>query len=172
MNIVFVDTSILCNVLPVPGRDQHRETVMEEMREHLRARTILILPSATVIETGNHVAQIPDGRVRRDTAQQFANLLSLVQHGKAPWIPHEFEWDQDFVGRMVAGARLALIWSNWQPKALAVVICRFLWNAMSIESEQCNVMSAFGRWMRACAHTLELTPWCLRRQAGARSPLS
>ncbi|NBE96139.1 hypothetical protein FE391_19875 [Nonomuraea sp. KC401] len=45
-----------------------------------------------MIETGNHIAQLSDGRLRRLYAGKLAELLESVIDGKAPWVLHTVEW--------------------------------------------------------------------------------
>lgn len=97
----FVDTSILDNILPVPGWDQDGVKVGAELAEKIGSREALILPVAAVIETGNHIAQVQDGRVRRQVAQKFASVLSLVAKDQAPWKLHSLAWDTDFLELLV-----------------------------------------------------------------------
>lgn len=104
MPVYFVDTSILCNVLPVPGRDQHRADVVREFLELQRESAILILPIAAVIEAGNFIAQIPDGGLRRQTAGTFADVLGQVISQRAPWTLHQPTWDAQFLRRFIDGA--------------------------------------------------------------------
>ncbi|MFJ8843469.1 hypothetical protein ACIRFF_11250 [Streptomyces cyaneofuscatus] len=67
--VEFVDTSILCNLLAVPGKCQDREQVIDELkRKRERRETDLLLPVTAIIETGNHIAQVSDGRARRSYA--------------------------------------------------------------------------------------------------------
>src|SRR5262249_44707364 len=100
----FVDTSVLCNLLPVPGHDQHRASVQNEMLARQRAGDAFILPLTAVIETGNHISKLPDGRVRRRTAEKFCKVLSMVKDGTAPWRLHVFSWNEDFLQSLVDGA--------------------------------------------------------------------
>jgi len=100
----FVDTSVLCNLFPVPGHDQHRASVQNEMRARQRTGDAFILPLTAVIETGNHISKLPDGRVRRRTAEKFCQVLSMVKNGTAPWRLHVFSWNEDFLQSLVDGA--------------------------------------------------------------------
>jgi hypothetical protein len=68
---------VLCNLLAIPERDQDRGRVLADLAR-LETSVVLLLPITAVIETGNHVAQIKDGRVRRDCAERFAELVGLV----------------------------------------------------------------------------------------------
>ena len=104
MTVWFVDTSVFCNLLPVPGFDQHRVEVQVDYRERLARRETLILPVTAVVETGNFIAQLSDGRVRRQTAELFTTVLRLVVQGQAPWRLHEFPWGVDFLSRFLDGA--------------------------------------------------------------------
>ena len=69
--IIIVDTSVLLNVLNVPGFNQHRDAVLSRFRELVEARANLLLPMGAVFETGNHIAHLPDGQQRRWVPFQF-----------------------------------------------------------------------------------------------------
>jgi hypothetical protein len=84
--VVFIDSSILCNLVPVPGRDQDAASVREEMSGRLRARQQFILPITAVIETGNFIAQVADGHARRGAAM------------------HDVAWNRSFLERFLRGA--------------------------------------------------------------------
>jgi hypothetical protein len=58
---------------------------------------------ATILETGNHIAQNGDGRMRRKTAKRFVEEVKKAFTGEAPWKPTTFpntaeilEWIDDF----------------------------------------------------------------------------
>jgi hypothetical protein len=102
--VSFVDTSILCNLLPVPGRDQHREDVAKELQAKQQAGEVLVLPITAVVETGNFIGQIANGAARRRTAETFDAVLRAVLAGQAPWQIHQFPWDADFLRRFLDGA--------------------------------------------------------------------
>ncbi|WP_344258612.1 hypothetical protein [Streptomyces sodiiphilus] len=100
----FVDTSILCNLLEIPGKCQDRERVIDELRRKRTARDCdLLLPVTAVIETGNHVAQIADGRQRRVCAEKFAAVLRHVVEGTAPWALNEVEWNDAHLITLLQG---------------------------------------------------------------------
>lgn len=46
----------------------------------------MILPYATIIETGNHIAQNGDGRQRRQVADNFCKIIDKTLKGEAPWV--------------------------------------------------------------------------------------
>jgi hypothetical protein len=88
--IVLVDTSVLMNVLAVPGFDQRRAAVLAEFTRLIDEAAHLFLPMAALLEAGNHIAQLADGRVRRETASRFAAQIRLALAGQAPWRPMQF----------------------------------------------------------------------------------
>ena len=102
VQVFFIDTSVFCNILPVPGRDQDREEVMKELKTRMAMGT-LILPVTTIIETGNFIAQLPTGGARRAAALRFVDVLRLVCGGKAPWTLHQFGWDGAILEDLISG---------------------------------------------------------------------
>jgi hypothetical protein len=87
MTVVLVDTSIFLNVLDVPGRNQQRLIVLRELQQRLEATQELLLPIAAIIETGNHIGHLPDGRLRRQAAERFVVEVRKALDGTAPWVP-------------------------------------------------------------------------------------
>ena len=100
--IRFVDTGVLTNLVPVPGRCQDRERVVEEYKKHHAAGTSLVLPVTAVIECGNFVAQV--ARDRRRTAETFTALLRAVTSDRTPWMFNEATWSRDYWQMLVEGA--------------------------------------------------------------------
>ncbi|SES31112.1 hypothetical protein [Corynebacterium cystitidis] len=102
--ILFIDTSILTNLLNVPGKNQDRAEVNEDFKLYRQQGAQFILPITAVIETGNHIAHLPDGKMRREIAEKFRAILQQVVDGKTPWLLHDFDWDKDFLKLFLAGA--------------------------------------------------------------------
>ena len=76
MNIRFIDTSILLNILDIPGRNADKDMVTKEFKQIIKdPNQTLILPLATIIETGNHIAHISNGCVRREKGELMADLF-------------------------------------------------------------------------------------------------
>lgn len=101
--VSFVDTSVLCNLLAVPHMDQDRKSVLAELIARRKSHD-LILPVTAVIETGNHIAQIADGRLRRSCAERFSEVLRMVVERKAPWTLNRVEWDEAHLLDLIGGA--------------------------------------------------------------------
>lgn len=91
----FVDTSVLCNLLDVPNKNNDAEKVRCELAQIIAAGEILILPVVSIIETGNHIAHIDNGQIRRSVAQKFAEYLRDTAEGVAPWRISPFGWNPD-----------------------------------------------------------------------------
>jgi len=86
--VVIVDTCVFLNVLDVPAFNQHRNHVLEIMESYLDDDSVtMLLPMAAIIETGNHIAQLADGRQRRRFAELFADQVRQALQGNAPWRP-------------------------------------------------------------------------------------
>lgn len=90
MTICLLDTTILCNILPVPGRNQREAEITADMREKV-VRETLVLPLTTVLGIGNHIGQLPDGRRRRRAAERLVRLVTDSIEGKTPWEPMSVE---------------------------------------------------------------------------------
>lgn len=104
MRIVeFVDTSVLVEILRVPGKSQKPEVVLDELRLRVAERRDLILPTAAVIETGNHIHHVPDGALRRSCAEEFAGLLDDSARGAAPWVLNDATWNGELLDRIRTG---------------------------------------------------------------------
>ncbi|MBG1265418.1 hypothetical protein [Nostoc sp. WHI] len=90
-NVLIIDTSILCVYLGVPGKETcgsdndkwDQKRVKARFQEEEKQSAMFILPLATIIETGNHIAQANSRRY--EIAQAFADILVKVADGVIPW---------------------------------------------------------------------------------------
>lgn len=101
--VTFIDTSILTEILAVPGKSQNPDGVKGELRRRVLDGEMLVLPTAAIIETGNHIGQLPDGGQRRRCAQRLDEFLRAIADGDAPWMLHGAPWDADFLRRLCDG---------------------------------------------------------------------
>ena len=88
--VCIIDTSIFLNLLNVPGKNQDLKNTVKSYREYAELGATFILPMATIIETGNHIAQNGNGATRRETAQRFCAAVKGAFTGEAPYQPSEF----------------------------------------------------------------------------------
>lgn len=89
-SIIIIDTSIFLNVLEVPNKCQDKECVFKQFEEFIELEAIFVLPMATIVETGNHIAQNGDGSIRRKTAKKFCGHIMKVINGEAPYKISDF----------------------------------------------------------------------------------
>ena len=101
--IVLVDTSVFLNILDVPGRNQNRDQVIHSFEEMIESADHFLLPMAAIIETGRHIAHLPDGGQRRQYGRLFVDQVKQALEGSAPWRPtnflkkeHLLSWLDDF----------------------------------------------------------------------------
>jgi hypothetical protein len=89
--VLILDTSVLCCLLRVPGKeeagpqnDRWDHARINHLLDHEKQQgSIFVLPMATIIETGNHIAQASGQRYERAT--ELAALLRGVADGTTPW---------------------------------------------------------------------------------------
>lgn len=95
MTIALIDTSIFCELLPVPGMAEDHVGHLELLEKKVDAKESLLLPMATLFETGNHIGQNGDGRVRRSTALRFVKDVRDALDEKSPFAPLQFPSETD-----------------------------------------------------------------------------
>ena len=89
--VLVIDTSILCVWLQVPGKDNcgpngdcwDYEKVNQKIEQEIEAKTTLVLPLASIIETGNHISQASHSR--RERALNLAEIMNNVADETSPW---------------------------------------------------------------------------------------
>lgn len=89
--VLIIDTSILCVWLKIDkmdtcGSDNDKwdfARIDKLIKEEEAKNTTLVLPLATILETGNHIAQ---AALRRyETAQALAKIITAAADGTTPW---------------------------------------------------------------------------------------
>jgi hypothetical protein len=91
--VLLIDTSLLCVWLKVPGKETAGnnkwdfELVNEKILTEIEKGTTLVLPLATVIETGNHIAQAKttNSDSKRITSEEFAKIMIYAADETSPW---------------------------------------------------------------------------------------
>lgn len=95
--VCIIDTSVFCHILNVFHREQEHIRALSELEAMVRAGDTLLLPLATIYETGNHVAKNGDGGRRRRTAERFVTQVRAAFSGDAPWTPTMVPEPEDFL---------------------------------------------------------------------------
>jgi len=90
MSICLIDTSVFCNIVNVPGRNQQRIEILARLKELAKDKVSLLLPLVAILETGNHIGHLADGGHRRQAAQRFVGQVEAALNGSAPWHPTPF----------------------------------------------------------------------------------
>ena len=111
--VLIIDTSILCVWLRVPnketcGPDSDRwyyENVNAKITSELLASTTFVLPLASIIETGNHIAQSPGNRFT--LAETFADLIRKTANNENPWAAFTVQSD------LWSAEKLNALADNW-----------------------------------------------------------
>ncbi len=99
-SVAIVDTSIFCNILNIPNMNSDCKKVMKKLESLIENRTNLLLPMASIYETGNHIAQLKlsDGNVRRNLAESFKKHVEMAIKGEAPWTIMQFPNKDNLTG--------------------------------------------------------------------------
>lgn len=121
--VVIIDTSILCVWLKVPGLetcgpDDNRWDFSRASREidaAIESGHTLVLPLATLIESGNHIAHAPDYRF--EAARRLADLITKSADQETPWAPFT---DQSELWAPDSLKRLASCWPTMAARKLGI----------------------------------------------------
>ncbi|WP_008310555.1 hypothetical protein [Leptolyngbya sp. PCC 6406] len=89
--VLILDTSILCVWLNIPGKEScgpdsdrwNLSRLKPYLEQAIAAGATLVLPLASIIETGNHIAQLRPRR--RDLALALANIMKQAADETTPW---------------------------------------------------------------------------------------
>jgi len=106
---LILDTSVLCCWLQVPGKDKtgpvndrwDHARIDKQLIEERKKGSTLVLPMATLIETGNHIAQAPSQRFER--ASSLAAYLREAADAQSPWAAFTDQsplWQSDNLRRL------------------------------------------------------------------------
>lgn len=90
MSICLLDTSVFVEILNVPHMNVQHTAIYDELEQKIQDGESLFLPMATILETGNHIAQNGDGKQRRKVAAVFVEQVQLALDGKSPFTPIAF----------------------------------------------------------------------------------
>jgi len=102
-DVIFIDTSILLCIINVPGKSDGRDEVVAEFSRLIEEGALLILPMASIIETGNHIAQLSNGYHRRERASVLQKFILDSVDATPPWVVGETKWDGDLLRALAEG---------------------------------------------------------------------
>ena len=118
--ILIIDTSILCVYLKVPkmeecGKDGDKwdyDRVSKKIAEEGQRNTRFVLPLATIIETGNHIAHT-SGESKFKIVNNFADLIEKTIDEETPWIAFSRQTE------LLQGENLRNLISKWRSSSIA-----------------------------------------------------
>ncbi len=104
MKVTLIDTSVLCELLQVPGKSEptRKAEMWEEVDVRASVGERLVLPVTAVVETGNHIVQ--SGGDRHTVAERLAAFLRLALQADSPFFVPELAFGRDFVASVADGA--------------------------------------------------------------------
>lgn len=110
-DVVFLDSSVLFNLLDVPGKNGERTAVVAEFIRLKDNGATFVFPVTAVIETGNVIAQLADGHDRRTCMERFVVWLRQALTATVPMAVSGVPWDVEFLASLIdgGGARLPLV---------------------------------------------------------------
>lgn len=102
--IWIIDTSVLCELLPIPGKssEENRTQVLSDFRSRIKNKDQFLMPYTVLIEIGNHIGHSDTNRYQ--LAEKFiTEIVQKTLDGEAPWklmkvpdIEKVSEWLNDF----------------------------------------------------------------------------
>lgn len=92
MKVLIVDTCLACVWMRIPGKEEagpendrwNYERVNAKIESEIAEDTLLVLPLASIIETGNFIAQI-NRHDRMPFVTSFGNIIQQSINGDSPW---------------------------------------------------------------------------------------
>ena len=89
--VLIIDTSVLCVWLRIPDMETcgssrlywDKEKVDQKLDAEIQQNTVLVLPLATVLETGNHIVQARSKQY--ELAQELAKIMRAAADETSPW---------------------------------------------------------------------------------------
>jgi len=99
----MVDTSVLCEILQVPGKSDpaRGNDVLAEADRRWRGGERFVIPITAVIETGNHIAQSSGDRYT--VAGRLVRLLQVAISEQSHWRVLQTRLGADFLMALCAG---------------------------------------------------------------------
>ena len=116
--VLIMDTCILCVWLGIPymddcGADKNKWTikrVQKKIDEEIKKGTKFVLPIATIIETGNHIAHAAGNKY--PIVNAFADLIEQTIDEETPWIAFSRQTE------LLQGEKLRGLLSKWRSSAV------------------------------------------------------
>lgn len=96
-DIILLDTSVFLNILNVPGDNQKADEVRKEVISFSKGGHSLLLPLATILETGNHISDLSTGGDRFGFAEKLRDQVKKALTGDTPYVMTYFPDQKQFL---------------------------------------------------------------------------
>lgn len=116
---MLIDTSIFDEILEVPGKSQHRDATLNQLHDWIAQQASLLLPMATIVETGNHIAQVKSDKASYALTKHYVQQVRDALQAKSPFVatpsfdpPHVLGWIDsypEYAKRKIGAADLSII---------------------------------------------------------------
>lgn len=83
--IHFIDTSVFVELLNIPGMNANHSDLCNELDTLVKNEDMFVLPVATLVETGNHIAHVSNGNIRRSIADMFSQIVQKAVDMEDNW---------------------------------------------------------------------------------------
>lgn len=121
--VLIFDTSVLCCLLRVPGKETagsindvwDYSRVSQLVSKESLLKSVFVLPLASIIETGNHVAQAPGDRY--SIAIELAKIILSTATASTPWAAFT---DQSGLWGEKQLVNLAINWPNLAKSGMSI----------------------------------------------------
>jgi hypothetical protein len=121
--VLVLDTSMLCSWLCIPGKETcgpsdnkwDTKRVENYITEQTQKGATIVLPIATIIETGNHIAQSNGDRY--NTAKRLADIMEKAADNVSPWAAFS---DQDSLWSSAELKRLSREWPDLAVQKISI----------------------------------------------------
>lgn len=121
--VIIIDTSILCIWLGIPGKETcgssnhqwDKPRVEALLQKEANESTTFVLPLASILETGNHIAQAKSRQY--EMAQKLAEIMTLVAEEKTPWAAFT---EQSVLWEAEGLKKLAAEWPNLAKQKISI----------------------------------------------------
>ena len=121
--VLVLDTSVLCVWLKVPGKDScgpsddrwDYSRINALIQKEIKVGALLVLPIASLIETGNHISH--GATLRYEKAQELATIIGKTADEESPWAAFN---NQDALWTREVLKKIALEWPSEAAREMSI----------------------------------------------------
>lgn len=99
--VLLLDTSIVDEILGVPGKSNERTEVLAELDRRAADGVTLLISVTALVEAGDHVGNVDDGASRRTCADRLTKLIEATISPTRPWSFEPISWDSELLDSLL-----------------------------------------------------------------------